>query len=226
MTHSLASHTFPFSTVLFDVDGTLVDSAHAVIQAFQATLRAHGRPVLPSDQLRSYVGPPLYESFTDLGIRGEEQKKVIDFYRSYYESLFLTPSLFEGVATLLQELADSGIPLATATSKLEFMARKHFDHLGISHYFTVIAGADPAIHSTKATVVRNALDRLSNSGVDISRPVLVGDRKWDVEGGKETGVPVIGVRWGYAAEDEFGDVYATVSTPEDLLNLLLGHTNV
>ena len=125
---------------------------------------------------------------------------------------------------LLEKLREHGYVLAVATSKPEVYTRQIMEHFALTKYFTVIAGSD--IHKegeTKADVMRLALRRLGLPEQQPSRTVMIGDRKHDVLGAKECGVPCIGVRYGYAAPGEleqYGAEWVT-DTPETLAELLL-----
>ena len=209
------------SVVLFDVDGTLVDSAPAVMSAFRDTLSDYGLPIPDEQRLRTYVGPPLWYSFADLGYEGEFLAGLVTRYRTRYQAHYLDPEPFPGVIDLLHDLHDAGIPLATATSKQTPMALAQMEQLGLTSVFDVVAGATPDPSSNKARVIREALTRLEALGADISHPVIVGDSIWDVRGAQEAGIPVIGVGWGYATEDGLDEADAVCETVEDLRAFIL-----
>lgn len=189
--------------------------------AFRGALSDYDLPIPDDQRLRTYVGPPLWYSFGDLGYEGELLANLVSRYRERYQAHYLDPEPFPGVVDLLHDLHDAGVPLATATSKQAPMALAQMEHLGLSDVFDVIAGATPDPGSSKATVIREALTRLEALGVDISAPVLVGDSIWDVRGAKEAGIPVIGVGWGYATEDGLDDADAVCETVDDLRYYLL-----
>ena len=209
------------SVVLFDVDGTIVDSAPAVMRAFRGTLSDYDLPIPDDQRLRTYVGPPLWHSFGELGYEGELLANLVSGYRARYQAHYLDPEPFPGIIEVLHDLHDAGVPLATATSKQAPMALAQMEHLGLSDVFDVIAGATPDPGSSKATVIREALMRLEALGIDISAPVLVGDSIWDVRGAQEAGIPVIGVGWGYATEDGLDDADAVCETVEELRSFIL-----
>lgn len=209
------------SVVLFDVDGTLVDSAPAVMSAFRDALSDYDLPIPDDQRLRTYVGPPLWYSFGDLGYEGELLAALVTRYRTRYQAHYLDPEPFPGVVDLLHDLHDAGIPLATATSKQTPMALAQMEHLGLTSVFDVVAGATPDPSSNKARVIREALTRLEAAGADISHPVIVGDSIWDVRGAQEAGIPVVGVGWGYATEDGLDDADAVCETVEDLRAFIL-----
>ena len=191
------------------------------MDAFRGALSHYGLPIPDEQRLRSYVGPPLWYSFGDLGYEGELLANLVTGYRSRYQDHYLDPEPFPGVIELLHELRAAGVALATATSKQAPMALAQMEHLGLSSVFDVIAGATPDPASSKATVIHEALTRLKARGVDISHPVIVGDSVWDVRGAQEAGIPVIGVGWGYATEDGLDEADAVCETVEDLRAYLL-----
>ena len=209
------------SVVLFDVDGTIVDSALAVMSAFRGALSDYGLPIPDDQRLRTYVGPPLWYSFGDLGYSGELLAGLVTRYRARYRAHYLDPAPFPGVIDPLHDLHGAGVPLATATSKQAPMALAQMEHLGLTSVFDVVAGATPDPSSNKATVIREALTRLEALGADISHPVIVGDSIWDVRGAQEAGIPVVGVGWGYATEDGLDDADAVCETVEDLRAFIL-----
>ena len=209
------------SVVLFDIDGTIVDSAPAVMNAFRGALSDYDLPIPDDQRLRTYVGPPLWYSFSDLGYEGELLAHLVSGYRARYQAHYLDPEPFPGVIELLHDLHRAGIPLATATSKQAPMALAQMEHLGLSEVFDVIAGATPDPASSKATVIREALTRLEARGVDTSHPVIIGDSIWDVRGAQEAGIPVIGVGWGYATEDGLDEADAVCETVEELRSFIL-----
>ena len=191
------------------------------MNAFRGALSDYDLPIPDDQRLRTYVGPPLWYSFSDLGYEGELLAHLVSGYRARYQAHYLDPEPFPGVIELLQDLHRAGIPLATATSKQAPMALAQMEHLGLSEVFDVIAGATPDPASSKATVIREALTRLEARGVDTSHPVIIGDSIWDVRGAQEAGIPVIGVGWGYATEDGLDEADAVCETVEELRSFIL-----
>ena len=191
------------------------------MNAFRGALSDYDLPIPDDQRLRTYVGPPLWYSFSDLGYEGELLANLVSGYRARYQAHYLDPEPFPGVIELLHDLHRAGIPLATATSKQAPMALAQMEHLGLSEVFDVIAGATPDPASSKATVIREALTRLEARGVDTSHPVIIGDSIWDVSGAQEAGIPVIGVGWGYATEDGLDEADAVCETVEELRSFIL-----
>ena len=216
---------YPFSCILFDLDGTIVDSAPGITATLAYTVRELGRPVPSQAELLKYVGPPILESFEQLaGMSLGEAAEALAIYRPrYLEAGALDSTVFPGVGDVLRAVHAAGIPMSLATSKPEAPATVMLSHFGLLAQFEIITGASPdEVRSAKADVVAEALVRLADFGADLSRPVLVGDRIHDVEGAALNNVPTIFVGWGYGAPDEATGALTTAATPAALQKLLLG----
>ena len=224
MTSPTLSPTRTWSAVLFDLDGTIVDSAADITGSLAHMFAEMGLPVPSDDTLRSSVGPPLLDSLRmTAGFSDAEAWEALNVYRDHYGEHVLRSPVFPGVAGVLERLHAAGIPIALATSKPETMARKVLDHAGLTEYFDVITGAsDDEARSTKADVVAEALRRLQAQGVDTANSVMVGDRGYDTLGALANGVPTILVEWGYGSPAEAGDAMAVVHSADQLRGLLLG----
>ena len=212
-----------FSSILFDLDGTIVDSAPGITATLAYTFEQLGLPIPSPAELVAYVGPPILDSFRDLaGFTPEQSQEALDIYRpQYLKTGVFDAELYPGVADVLRGIHEHGIPLSLATSKPETPATLILEHYDLLKYFDVITGAsDDEVRSAKADVVAEALVRLTDFGADISRPVLVGDRSHDVHGAAEHGVPTIFVRWGYGSPAEEVGTIAVVDDAAQLAALL------
>jgi phosphoglycolate phosphatase len=217
--------TYPYSCILFDLDGTIADSAPGITSSLAWVFEQLGKPIPTPAELLEYVGPPILDSFRDLAKwTPEESARALEIYREHYlEHGVYDSTSFDGIGDVLRAIHESPIPMSLATSKPEIPATLILEHFGFARFFDVITGASAdEVRSAKKDVVEEALRRLAASGADISRPVLVGDRKHDVEGGAEHGVPTIFVRWGYGSPAEEVGTVAAVDTASELLPLLLG----
>jgi phosphoglycolate phosphatase len=217
--------TAPFTSILFDLDGTIVDSAPGITATLAYTFETMGRPVPPPAELLAYVGPPILDSFRDRARMSlGEAAAALAIYRPHYlESGALNSTVFPGVPEVLSAVHAAGIPMSLATSKPETPATLMLSHFGLLGYFDVITGAsDDEVRSSKQDVVAEALVRLAALGADLTRPVLVGDREHDIEGAEANSVPTIFVDWGYGAASEQAGSIAVAHTPAELQHLLLG----
>lgn len=212
----------PYTCVLLDIDGTVVDSGPVIVDAIEVTLKKMGFPVPPTDELGQFVGPPLWVSFPLLGVPDDQVNEAVAEYRAYYKHRCLEPPVYPGMVELIQDLHTAGIPLGTATSKQEHMAKDQMAHLGLAAYFTDIIGATPDPHCDKSAVVNDALTRLADKGANTAQAVLVGDRHYDLNGAKAAGIDSIGVAWGYAEPGELDPATHVVQDVHALRALLLG----
>jgi phosphoglycolate phosphatase len=219
-----ASLTRTWSAILFDLDGTITDSAPGITAALARTFEELVLPVPAEAELIAYVGPPLLDSLKlRAGLNDQQAWDALEVYRGHYEEGAVHTAVFPGVAGLLQRIHAAGIPLALATSKPERVAVRILEHLGLAEYFTVIAGAtDDESRSAKADIVEEALRRLAAHGVDTSNSVMVGDRGYDAMGAAVHGVPTIMVEWGYGSPAEAGEAMAVVHSTDQLSKYLLG----
>lgn len=216
----------PWSCVLWDMDGTLVDASDGILNRLGIAMQHFGHPEVTRAELVHWIGPPMFESFqVQLGMTPAESAEAVTFYRELGKRDGYTTGarLFPGVADLLRDVHAAGIPQAIASSKPEVQVDALLDHFDLTPYFTAVVGAtsDERTLSAKADIVAEALRRLRAAGAETSRPVLVGDRHHDVEGGAEHGVPVIFVRWGFSWPHEAEGAQAAVDDVDALRALLL-----
>jgi phosphoglycolate phosphatase len=185
--------------VLFDLDGTLTDSAQGIVSSFKHALGEVGAVVPDGDLASRIVGPPMHHTLREMGL-GDDVDAAIDAYRADYSTRgWALNRLFDGIAPLLADLRASGVRLAVATSKAEPTARRILAHFGLDEHFEVIAGASvDGSRATKSEVVAHALAQLHPLP---ERVLMVGDRSHDVEGAAEHGIDTIVVGWGYGRAD-------------------------
>ena len=214
-----------WTCVLFDLDGTLTDSAPGITGSLAHMFETLGLPVPTPAELVEYVGPPLLDSLQSMaGFDEAAARAALTVYRADYAAHgALDSAVFPGIRGLLERLHAAGIPLAIATSKPETQATRILEHFGLATYFDVITGAtDDESRSAKADVVAEALRRLTERGVALDHTVMVGDRQYDVEGAAEHGLPTILVEWGYGSPAEAAGAIAVVHSADQLSALLLG----
>lgn len=212
--------------MLWDVDGTIVDASDGILRRLTITLEHFGRTAPTRAELVHWIGPPMFQSFqVTAGMTPDQAAEAVSYYRTLGKADGYTTGakLFPGVADLIREVAAAGIPQATASSKPEVQVAALMDHFDLTPCLTAVVGAtsDERTLAAKADIVAEALRRLEGAGVDTSRPVLIGDRHHDVEGGAERGVPVIFVQWGFSWPHEAEGAQASVSTVDQLRDLLL-----
>lgn len=197
----MASDTRP-QLVIFDLDGTLTDSADGIVASFRHALAAVGAEVPGGELAGRIVGPPMHQTLLGMGLGACADEAIAAYRADYTTRGWAMNSLFEGIPQLLADLRAAGVRLAVATSKAEPTALRILEHFGLAGQFDVIAGATvDGSRSSKADVLGHALDQLQPLP---ERVVMVGDRAHDVEGAAEHGIDTVVVGWGYGAAD-FGD---------------------
>lgn len=189
-------------TLVFDLDGTLVDSAPDLIASTNHVLDHLGLPRVDAATLRPFVGHgakhmiekaigPACEKLSDA-----ERADLLKRYLEFYSANIATGSRpFAGVVSALQKLRAEGVRLAVCTNKMEGMAQRLLDALDMTHYFTAIAGRDtfPVFKPDPGAL----LGTIALAGGDRSHAIMVGDTNVDIAAAKAADVPVIGVTFGY-----------------------------
>lgn len=216
----------PWSCILWDVDGTIVDASEGILRRLTITLEHFGLRPPTRGELSHWIGPPMFESFqVNVGMTPEQATEAVTFYRGLNKAEGYTSSvvLYPGVADIIRDLHAAGIPQATASSKPEVQVAALMDFFELTPCFTAVVGAtlDEKTLSAKTDIVAEALRRLEAASADTSRPVLIGDRHHDVEGGEANDVPVVFVRWGFSWPHEAEGAQAAVTTADELRELLL-----
>ena len=191
--------------VIFDLDGTLTDSAEGIVASFRHALADIGAPVPDGDLAAQIVGPPMDETFHSMEL-GEHAERAIAAFRAEYGTRgWAMNTLFDGIEPLLADLRAAGVRLAVATSKLEPTAQRVLAHFGLDEHFEVIAGAAAdGSRKTKVEVLAHALDQLRPLP---ERVLMVGDRSHDVHGAAAHGIDTVVVGWGYG-RDDFADGFS------------------
>ncbi len=192
-----------YSTVFFDLDGTLTDSAEGILNSLEYALRSMTGTVPPRKELYAFIGPPLLDAFRErLGMSEEEAARALLLYREYYLSRGIRENrLIDGAVELLTRLHRAGFRLAVATSKPEPQAEQILREFSVDGYFALVAGSTPdQSRARKEDVLRDALHRLGNP--DPRSCLMIGDRFYDVEGARACGMDTLGVLCGYGSEKE------------------------
>lgn len=207
------------TTVLFDLDGTLLDSAATITRAMARTAADHGRSYDPGE-LRRFVGPPVRDTMARL-LPHVPVDEAVAHYRAVYAATMREAPLFDQTIPLLDGLACIGLPLAVATSKRQTHAHELLEHHRLVDRFLAVCGAGEAdAQADKAAVVADAVARLDSAAADTSAALMVGDRIHDVEGAARLGLDTVLVAWGYGGPEERSRALTVAADPDDLLRLV------
>ena len=195
---------FPY--VLFDLDGTLTDPKPGITQCVQYALRCMGIEEPDLDKLEPFIGPPLTDSFREFyGMDQEQAAEAVAKYRERFSEKGLYENeIYPGMKQMLENLKTAGCHLAVASSKPEHFVKLILEYFDIDGYFEVIVGSElDGTRCQKEEVGAEALRRFFPDGnIPCDDIVMVGDRKFDIIGGREKGLHQIGVAYGYAPEGE------------------------
>ena len=208
---------------LFDLDGTLTDPKEGITKSVQYALRHFDIEVNHLDELCCFIGLPLKDSFMEYyGFSEKQAREAIDICREYFSGKGLYENkAYDGVAEVLQSFLAAGKKLYVASSKPEIFVRKILKHFELDSFFLFMGGADmEETRVKKADVIRYVL---KECGIrDLDKTVMIGDRKHDVLGAKETGIASVGVLYGYGSRQELKEAGADVlaETIFDLQNLI------
>lgn len=216
----------PYQAVLFDLDGTITDSQEGIIKCVQFALQSLGIEETDGSRLKSFIGPPLWDTFQHLYHLSDEQTdQAVEKYRERFRVTGIYENrLYDGIKPLLERLKGKGIKLAIASTKPLVFVEEVLRYFGITELFDAVCGtALDKAHSDKAPLIRDALRQLD---VRADHAVMIGDRRFDIEGAYSVGMPSIGVLYGYGSKEELSAAGATQLAPSvaGLTELLCSHT--
>lgn len=208
--------------VIFDLDGTLTDSAQGIVSSFRHALGSIGAAVPDGDLASMVVGPPMHHTLREMDLGVHTDAAIAAYREDYVTRGWAVNKLFDGIPALLADLRAAGVRLAVATSKVETTAQRILAHFGLDEHFEVIAGASvDGSRAAKSDVVAHALAQLEPLPEHV---LMVGDRTHDVEGAAEHGIDTVVVGWGYGRGDFEGPDAAVaakhVATVDDLREVL------
>lgn len=196
------------SAVLFDLNGTLTDPGEGITNSVAYALQCRGISVPEREALYAFIGPPLSESFMRyFGFSAEEAEEAIRTYRVYFRDRGIFENrVYDGIAKLLQSLRDAGFRTVLATSKPEAFARRILAHFHLIDLFDQVTGAsmDGSL-CQKGDVIAKALQ---DADLTPSEAVMVGDRRYDIDGAHQNGMRAIGVLYGYGSREELTEAGA------------------
>jgi len=200
-----------YDTVILDLDGTITESAPGIMRSAAYALEKMGRPVPGEDVLRRFVGPPLVDSFIRYcGLTEAEAMEAIEIYRERHTVLgWKEARVYTGIAPMLIALKRAGAYIALASSKPLPLCEKTLDYFGLLPLFDRLSA--PPYSATKADKKQLILDALP---ARFERACMIGDRRFDMDGARRSGVTAIGAGYGYGSEEELLDSGAQVYCPD------------
>jgi phosphoglycolate phosphatase len=212
-----------FRAVLWDLDGTIMDSQEGILATMRHTLSVMGCAIPHDDDLFGWIGPSFptslrrWTSLDDAGVA--EASQVYGHYYAAKGAALASP--FPGVVELIHSLHSSGVPLGLATSKPRTSALQMVESIGLLELFSARGCAsDDETRGTKWEVMSDAMAELADLSILPNQMLMVGDRIHDFEAARQLGVPSVAVGWGYGKDLEWSHADYQVSEPDNLRELL------
>ena len=210
-----------YEILLFDLDGTITDSALGITNSVMYALKKFGIEETDRTKLYKFIGPPLTESFEKFyGFTKEQSLDGVKYYREYYHDKGIYENrVYDGLEEVLKKINEAGKQAIVATSKPEALSIEIMDKFDLSKYFIKICGATlDRSRITKSDVIAYLLENYKSDG----EMVMVGDTAFDVTGAAAHGIPTIGVSWGYGSKEEMlqAGAVAIAHSVQELLTFL------
>lgn len=187
-----------YDYILFDLDGTLSESAPGIRKCIELTLEKLNKPAPDLSDYSRFIGPPLADTFSKLcGLSEEVTRKALVIYQEFYKIHGLPANrLYDGIEDLLEKLSVSEAKIAVCSSKQQKPADDVCELLGITKYFDVVCGSAPdGSRKEKEEVIPYTVNVLGGKITD--KVVMIGDTKFDAKGARLNNVDFIGVNYGY-----------------------------
>lgn len=214
-----------YKLAIYDLDGTLLNTAEGVLAATKYTIKHFGFPELNDEQMEAFIGPPIQDSFARAyNLDGPILQDIATVFRDRYKNVDLLKAVpYDGIFDSLQDLRSNGVKLAVATYKREDYALKILEYFGFEKYFDVMHGADHNNVLKKSDIVELCINE---TGVmEKNQVVLVGDTTNDEVGAKKVGIDFIGVTYGFGYQDiqsqEKADAIGFAATPLEVRDMIL-----
>ncbi len=186
-------------TLLFDLDGTLLNTEKGILQGLRNTLEAFGVADPGEAVLLAQIGPPLEHAFAGLLPDLQQVGPAVEHYRDYYdrEGKYLA-HIYQGMAEALSDLAKL-YRIKVVTSKREVFANFMTEYFQLSQYLEEVIGVGPEnLSEPKSSLIKRAI-----GSTGTSPSIMIGDRKYDLDGANANQIPSIGVLWGFGSKEEF-----------------------
>lgn len=186
-----------YKAVIFDVDGTLLDTTEGVLAAVQYTIKEAGLPEIDREALLTFIGPPIQDSFVRIYHVSKErsQELAVIFRNRYKDHDLLKAEPYDGIYDVMSQLNKQGIAIAVATYKRQDYAETILKHFHFDQYSDILYGAD---HENKLKKKDIIMLCMHDMGIDDpTEVVMVGDSSHDALGAKELGMDFIGVTYGF-----------------------------
>ena len=209
--------------ILFDLDGTITNSYEGIVNAVKFSLDKINFKYDES-RLISFIGPPLKDSYMELGFsEGESKERIEDFRDYYFKKGMKEMHLYDGIVETIQKLHDKGYEIYLATSKVESSAKKILADNNLLKYFSYVAGATmDQSRVEKEDVIAYLIDK---TGIKSEESIMVGDRHHDIEGARLNNIKAIAAGYGFGNEDEYENAVLVAEKPADVYEYVINQND-
>ena len=194
---------YKYEYVIFDLDGTILDTSEGIILAISQTIEEYNRQIPERKKLESFIGPPIQNSFRSLySLSDAEAMKMANIFRNHYmcDEFLLKAVPYDGIFDLMDKLFSAGIKIGFATYKREDYARRLLCEKGFSYYTEHMYGSDFEGKLKKKDIICNCLKKMNCD--DYSKVVYIGDSKGDAEASAEVGIDFVALTYGFGYKSE------------------------
>lgn len=213
------------SVLLWDMDGTLIDSSEGILGCVRLTVRELGLPPVPEDRIQEFIGPPLQYSFHHLcGLPEAEAQRATDIYRSHYVADGIGRArVYDGLFDVLEQSAARGVRHAVATNKKQEAAERVCRIFGLDRFISVVRGNNLNGDRKKSDMM---LECLREFDAEREEALMIGDSAFDSRGAAEAGIDFLAALYGFGFKNS-GDLagiphIGVLRTPSDILPFLGG----
>lgn len=214
-----------YSAVIFDFDGTICDTGEGILKSAKYALDAFGYDAPDYTELTYFIGPPLLVTFQEkFSADASRADELVKKFRERYTNKGLLEScLYDGIKELLENLKKENVKIGIASSKPQDYIEALLDHFDIRKYFDTVCGVTfTADCESKSSIISRCVKELDVSGNEI---LMVGDKKYDIEGAKANVIDSVGVLWGYGTRIELVEAGAKFIAEKifDIYSIVLGY---
>ncbi len=204
--------------IIFDLDGTITNSYEGIVKGVKYSLDKINFKY-EEQNLVSFIGPPLQDSYMNLGFSKEESDDLIKDFRDYYLTKGISEmSLYDGIVETIEKFYNDGFKIFLATSKVESSAKRILKDNDLIQYFSFVAGATmDQSRVEKADVIRYLIE---NTGIITDESVMIGDRHHDIEGAYKNEIKAIAAEYGFGSREEFGKAIFVAETPMEIYDFV------
>lgn len=209
-----------YDIALFDLDGTLSESGEGILECVRMIFKEMERPLPDDDEIRRFIGPPMYESLKRVGFNHRDAETGVEIYKkNFIKTGIYKNKVYDGMFEVLDDLKSAGVKLGVASTKYQAFTDRIITMLKLEKYFDIIGGSTSLTGNTpdserprhnKIDVMNFVIDSLRENSDE--RIVMIGDTKYDADGAASVGCDLIGCLFGYGTKKEMEEYY-TIGTP-------------